>query len=663
MPDVEVLHLSYVEYEKAKKLGEKAVKEAKQEGKSPNPAVLDEVLQGAKIRGEVNLGLVTIPLDRIVGTATAGRANSFACNFMPILEKDTEFAMKWSALCDAHMEEGIHDPIKVYEYLNYYYVLEGNKRASVLKYFDSVNVPALVTRKIPVKSDDPEIRIYYEFMDFNRKTGVNFIWFSKEGNFHRLLEVTGTDMSAPELTWTDEQVQNLTSAYYKFSKAYEEKGGKKLENITTGDAFLRTIQVYDYETVVGMNIAEIKTVLAKMWEEFLMMNQGQEVTVTLDPPTTKKTLLSRVLHSEPSEEKPLNVAFIYDRDPSTSDWLYSHELGRNHIKEVFGNKVNTLKITTADTEEKTILAMEELIRDEGTEVIFTTTSQMIEPSLKVAVEHPEVRVLNCSLNTSHRYIRTYYARLYEAKFLSGMLAGILTKTNRIGYLADYPIYGVTANINAFAIGARMVNPEVQVLLEWTTRKDDISKDALYQSFYNNGVDYVSDQDMITPRHASRKFGMYRLTEGQPVNVAMPVVNWGVLYERIIRLIIDGAWEKTDAPSDDKAINYWWGLSSGVIDVILSEKTPAPTARLIELMKKSIIDERFAPFSGEIRDQEGEVRCKEGEALTAEEIMKMDWLVDCVVGEIPVVESLKEKARNIVELKGVRKDEDEDPGDR
>jgi basic membrane lipoprotein Med (substrate-binding protein (PBP1-ABC) superfamily) len=655
--------LSYVEYEKAKKLGEKAVKEAKQEGKSPNPAVLDEVLQGAKIRGEVNLGLVTIPLDRIVGTATAGRANSFACNFMPILEKDTEFAMKWSALCDAHMEEGIHDPIKVYEYLNYYYVLEGNKRASVLKYFDSVNVPALVTRKIPVKSDDPEIRIYYEFMDFNRKTGVNFIWFSKEGNFHRLLEVTGTDMSAPELTWTDEQVQNLTSAYYKFSKAYEEKGGKKLENITTGDAFLRTIQVYDYETVVGMNIAEIKTVLAKMWEEFLMMNQGQEVTVTLDPPTTKKTLLSRVLHSEPSEEKPLNVAFIYDRDPSTSDWLYSHELGRNHIKEVFGNKVNTLKITTADTEEKTILAMEELIRDEGTEVIFTTTSQMIEPSLKVAVEHPEVRVLNCSLNTSHRYIRTYYARLYEAKFLSGMLAGILTKTNRIGYLADYPIYGVTANINAFAIGARMVNPEVQVLLEWTTRKDDISKDALYQSFYNNGVDYVSDQDMITPRHASRKFGMYRLTEGQPVNVAMPVVNWGVLYERIIRLIIDGAWEKTDAPSDDKAINYWWGLSSGVIDVILSEKTPAPTARLIELMKKSIIDERFAPFTGEIRDQEGEVRCKEGEALTAEEIMKMDWLVDCVVGEIPVVESLKEKARNIVELKGVRKDEDEDPGDR
>ena len=141
------------------------------------------------------------------------------------------------------------------------------------------------------------------------------------------------------------------------------------------------------------------------------------------------------------------------------------------------------------------------------------------------------------------------------------------------------------------------------------------------------------------------------------------MNWGVLYERIIKMIIDGAWEKTDAPADDKAINYWWGLSSGVIDVILSEKTPAATKRLIELMKKSIMDERFAPFSGILLDQSGVQRCAAGQTRTAEEIMKMDWLLDCVVGEIPVVDSLKEKARNIVELKGVRKDEAEDPGDR
>ena len=653
--------MSYVEYEKAKKLGEKAMKAAQAAGKSPNPAVLDELLAGARIRGELSLGLCTIPLDRVVGTANAGRSSSFACNFMPILEKETEFAQKWSLLCDAHMEEGIHDPIKVYEYLNRYYVVEGNKRVSVLKYFDAVSIPAMVTRKIPVKTDDPEIRIYYEFMDFYRKTGVNFIWFSKEGNFHKLLEVTGTDVKAPELTWTDEQVQNLTSAYYKFSKAFEEKGGKELSEITTGDAFLALIGVYDYDTVVNMTGAEVKEAISKMWQEFLMMNQNSEVDVAMNPPETRPTLLQRVLKSEPTEAKPLNIAFIYDRDPSSSDWLYAHELGRNHIKEKFGNKVTTLKITTADTEEKAATAMEELIEKEGTKVIFTTTAQQINASLKVAVAHPEVKVLNCSLNTNHRYIRTYYARVYEAKFLSGMLAGILTDSNRVGYLADYPIYGITAGINAFALGARMVNPGIEVRVEWTTKKDDISREALYRSFYDDGIDYISDQDMITPRHASRKFGMYKLTENQPVNIAMPIINWGVLYERLIRMIIDGAWEKTDSATEDKAINYWWGLSSGVIDVILSEKVPQQTARLIEMMKQEIIDERFLLFSGELRDQEGQIRCTEGESLQVKDIMNMNWLLDNVVGEIPDANSLKEKARTIVELKGVRKDEDEDSG--
>ncbi len=656
--------MSHIEYEKAKKLGEKADKAAAQAGKSPNLPVLDDILADKQIRGEVNLGLVTIPLDRVVGTATAGRASSFSCNFMPLLELETEFAQKWSFLCDAHMEEGIHDPIKVFEYLNYYYVVEGNKRVSVLKFFDAVSVPAIVTRKIPQKTNDRTIRIYYEFMDFNRKTGVNFIWFSKEGNFQKLLEEAGTDPRAPELTWDETQVQNLTSAYYRFSKVYEEKGGKKLVNLTTGDAFLALVTLQGYQTVMDMSDTELKENISKMWEEFLLLNKGedQDVEVTLDPPVAKKTLLTRVLGKEPTEAKPLNIAFIYDRDPSASDWLYAHELGRNHLKEVFGAKISTLKITTADTEEKAVEAMEQLIEKEGTRVIFTTSSQQIDASLKIAVKYPQVKVLNCSLNTSHRYIRTYYARLYEAKFLSGMLAGILTETDQLGYLADYPIYGITASINAFAVGARMVNPRAVVHLEWTTKKDELSREAIYHSLYNDGVDYISDQDMITPRHASRKFGMYCLTKDQPVNIAMPVVNWGVLYERIIQIILDNAWERTDIPSDDRAINYWWGISSGVIDVILSKKIPPETARLVEIFRQLIAREEFAPFSGELRDQEGNLRCEAGKSLAIDEIMKMKWLLDSVKGEIPVMEDLKDTARNIVELKGVRKDEDEDSGD-
>lgn len=653
--------MSYVEYEKAEKLGQKAYRAAVHNGCHPYLPVLDEILSVADIKGEVNLGLIQIPLDRVVGTSTVGRTYAFANNFMPILDMKTEFGAKWSTLCDAHMQEGIRDPIKVYEYLNYYYVIEGNKRVSVLKYFDAVSVPANVIRKVPKLTDDPEIRIYYEFMDFNKKTGVNFIWFSQEGSFHRILEITGT---ADREEWNEDEIRDFTSVYHLFSNAYEIKGGKKLENLTTGDALLIFLEIYGYDAAKNMTGEAFKENITKIWQEFFLKRNENPVDLSMNVPdeASKKPLLGFILNSEPTAAKPLKAAFIYDRDPSTSDWLYGHELGRNHLKDVFGEKINTLKITTAETEQDAIDAMEDLIQKQGTEVIFTTTSKLISASLKVAVKYPNVKILNCSLNTSHKYIRTYYARLYEAKFLCGMIAGALTETGKIGYLADYPIFGMTANINAFALGAKLVNPKVKVYLWWTTLNVKFTREEIYQSYYEEQIDYISDQDMITPKNASRLFGVYKLTEGAPVNIAMPVYNWGVLYEKIIRIIINGAWKQTDTDAS-KAINYWWGLPSGVIDLIVSSKVPYETARLVNTIKKLITEERFSPFEGEIRAQNGEIKNQDGKCMQSGDIMKMDWLVDNVIGNIPVIDELEEGARPIVELKGVLKDEDENIGTR
>jgi basic membrane lipoprotein Med (substrate-binding protein (PBP1-ABC) superfamily) len=306
--------------------------------------------------------------------------------------------------------------------------------------------------------------------------------------------------------------------------------------------------------------------------------------------------------------------------------------------------------------------MEDLILNQGTEVIFTTTPQLISASLKVAVQYPDVKILNCSLNTSHKYIRTYYARLYEAKFLSGMIAGCLTESNKIGYMADYPIVGTIANINAFALGAKLVNPEVKVYLWWTTLDVNYTKEEIYREYYDEHIDYISDQDFITPKHASRRYGVYKLTDGAPVNIGFPYYNWGVLYEKIIRIIINGAWKQTETESS-KAINYWWGLSAGVIDTILSGKLPYETQRLVNMFKQMIIDDQLAPFEGEIRSQDGTVMNKDGERMQSEDIMNMDWLVDNVIGNIPVINDLEEGARSIVELKGVKKNEDENTGTR
>ena len=670
-------------YEKARKMGVKAYKTNVSEGRYPFLPVLDDIIDKEDMASDVNLGLVDIPLDRVVGTSTAGRTQAFASNFMPLMDVNSEFGAKWSMLSDAHLEEGIRDPIKVYEYLNYYYVVEGNKRVSVLKYFGADSIPAFVTRKVPKLTDDEIIKIYYEFMDFDRKTGVNFIWFSHTGGYKRLMNMVkiaekhGGELSDENITsevstvsdyaggtgaairseagkiWSDHTILEIKAAYRRFETAFKQKGGRNLKNITTGDAFLSFVEIKGFDNLCEMSIEEIEAEVSGMWQEFLVINEQYEVEVSLDPPAEKENVITRMLAPSYSASKPLKIAFLYDREPAQSDWLYAHELGSNHLAEVFGEKVNIIQVTTATSEDTNLEVMEDLINNQGVEVIFTTTANMVSASLKMAIKYPNVKILNCSLNTSHRYIRTYYARLYEAKFLSGMIAGSLTETDKIGYLTDYPIYGEIANINAFALGARMVNPRVKVYLKWTTLKETEHKDDIYRSYYEDGIDYLSDQDMITPKKASRQFGMYRLTDGEPENITMTANNWGILYERIINIIMKGNWGSADAESESKPINYWWGMSAGVVDIILSGKIPSDLRRLVNIFRDLIIKDEFSPFEGLVVSQDGEVRSEDGVELQTEDIIKMNWLVDNVIGNIPELSELKDKAKPIVEMKGVQ----------
>ena len=264
-----------------------------------------------------------------------------------------------------------------------------------------------------------------------------------------------------------------------------------------------------------------------------------------------------------------------------------------------------------------------------------------------------MKILNCSLNTSHRYIRTYFARLYEAKFLSGIIAGALTETNNIGYIADFPIVGVTANINAFAIGAKMVNPNAKVYLKWSTLKENKHMEDIYKSLYKEGIDFISDREMIIPNKASRKFGLYKLTDGEPINVTMTAYNWGVLYEKIINIIMNGNWNSTDNRDESKPINYWWGLSAGVVDLILSDKVPAETKKLVNVFQNLIIEDKFSPFEGELYSQGGKLKQEKDQKLETDDIITMNWLADNVVGTIPEIDELKEDVKEVVEMKGIQ----------
>ena len=627
------------EYTEALKLGKKEYKSCVSQGRFPYLPVLDDILSREEVRTEQNMGLIQIPLDFVVGTSTMGRTYSFAANFMPILRENTEFAVKWANLSDAQINEGIRDPIVAYEYMNRYYVVEGNKRVSVLKYFKADSIVANVTRKIPKYSEDEDVKIYYEYMKFNEITGLFNIEFSKPGMAEQLLELTGCTTR-----WDPEVRSEFNSLLLHFTRAYEFRGGSKLP-ITVGDALTAFINVYGYKESLAMSDAEMNTNVVKCWNEFVVLTHKHTVGLVMDPTSVqeKKSLLSYLL---PTSNRKFTVAFLYPKSPEESDWIYAHELGRNYLEETFPEQMKTICCVSGVLEENVEDVLSEVIRN-GADIVFEVAPQMMKPSLKIAVDHPDVKILNCTLNTSHKYIRTYYARMYEAKFIAGVIAGALADNNKIAYIADYPIYGMIANINAFALGASFTNPRAQIYLEWSTKKDYDREHFLTE----NDISVVSDQDMITPSDTKRQFGLYRIEEGRTLNLAMPLWNWGIFYEKMIQSILAGSYQ-TEGNSEDRALNYWWGMSAGVIDMICSNNVPAGVRRLADHLKHDIKKGDMVPFYGEIYSQDGELRNKSNVAMKPEAIMEMDWLVANVKGSIPTMDTRIEAAQTVVQLKGV-----------
>ena len=634
--------MSEEDYSRAQKLGKKEYQSRMMRGLQPTLEVLDDILPPKGSYSEVPLGLVQIPSDQIVGTRTDGRSNAFASNFMPILKQNSEFARKWATLSTSHLEEGIREPIKAYEYMNKFYVLEGNKRVSVAKYFDVDSIPGTVIRIVPKRTNEKENVIYYEYMDFYNVSKVNYLYMSKVGNFPKLQAALGKEQGE---MWSDEDRENFSSVFYRFQMEYRARGGDKL-SITEGDAFLAFLGVYGYEELLEKTTSELNDLVGKTWEEFLLLEAEDVIDLKMDPTNEKKPLLSRIL---PTSVSRLKAAFIYAKTPASSAWTYAHELGRLDLEQAFPDEITTFYYDNA-TQENIDDYIEAAINC-GSNIIFTTSPSFAQASVKAAIENPEVRILNCSLNTSHRYIRTYYARMHEAKFLMGALAGALTTNDKLAYVGDYPIYGSIANINAFAIGAKMVNPRAKVYLEWSSMKDIDIAERLKEI----GAGCISGKDMVIPEESTREFGLYTLDGEHTRSLAMPLWHWGKFYEQLIRTIMDGTWKYDDNSYEKKAINYWWGMSAGVIDVICSKNIPAETKRLMELLKQSIVSQQFSPFSGILYSQNGMVQGDPKQRLTPEEIITMDWLAENVVGIIPKTEDLQEQAKPVTLQQGVNKE--------
>lgn len=642
--------MSEINYKDALKLGQKEAQSRKANGESPALPALDELLPADKPTTVVNLGLVSIPIKQIVGTKTGGRSSAFAANFMPILEENSEFATKWKHLCEAHITEGIHDPIKAYEYKNRFYVLEGNKRVSVLKFFGADTIEGVVTRILPERDGSDEIELYYEFVAFYQYSKINFIEFSKRGSYTALQTVLGKELDEE---WTIDEQRTFAAAYHKFDKAYTASGGEKLQS-TIGDAMLSYLKIYGYEELIASDADEIKKNLGKMWEDVKLKDAEEPIELKTEPPEEKSQhqgLISRVLSQTISHA--LQVAFIYDGTPAKSGWVHEHEEGRIYVQKIFEDKIDTVTYPNAlDGDPYDTIAQ---AIDDGCEVIFTTSPRLISASVKAAVEHPDVIIMNCSLNLSSRYIATYYARMYEAKFILGAVAGSLSDSGKLGYVCDYPIYGQIAGINAFAIGAQLTNPRARVYLEWSSVK---GAEGAAKALAEQDIHFISSQDTAKFLEDDRDtYGLSYVVDDHREVLVDSVWCWGKYYEEILNRIFDKTLQ-AEYNKTDKALNYYWGMSSGVVDVWCSETLIAPTRKLIDFLKESIRQNICIPFLTPLTTQSGEVIGEDQKSLTLEQIINMDYLVDNVIGEIPTYDELSPMGKATVDTAGIEKSQND-----
>ena len=269
------------------------------------------------------------------------------------------------------------------------------------------------------------------------------------------------------------------------------------------------------------------------------------------------------------------------------------------------------------------------------------------------MKHPKVRFLNCAVNVPYSSIRSYYCRMYEGKFITGAIAGAIAANDEIGYIAAYPIYGEPASINAFALGAQLTNPRARVHLRWScqegthvadfikmgvrviSNREVPSRDQNYLNFCNYGTYQVGEDAMLTP-------------------LGSPRWNWGKLYEHIIRSIMSGAW---DADKDKvQAVNYWWGMKNGAVDIELSDKLPEGVRTMAEILIRQLQSGELDPFARQIIAQDGTVINDGSRTLTADEILRMDYLCHNVEGSIPGFDELLPMAKPMVRELGLYKEE-------
>jgi basic membrane protein A len=330
----------------------------------------------------------------------------------------------------------------------------------------------------------------------------------------------------------------------------------------------------------------------------------------------------------------VKVGFLYVGPANDGGWSQAHDQGRQVMVENLGGTVETIVKENVPEEKSAVIASIRDMVDQGATIIFGTSFGFMDGMVEAAEEFPDVTFEHCSGYMTSDNMGTYFGRMYEPRYLSGIVAGLATKSNEIGFVAAMPIPEVTRGINAFALGVKSVNPEAKVNVSWTnTWYDPTVEKAAAEALIQQGCDVTAQhQDSTATMEAAKEAGKlsvgYDLSavDSMPeVYMTAPLWDFGGYYTDAVQSMIDGTW---------KSSQYWGGITDGIVALdALTSLAPGSAQTKVDEAQAAIESGDLVIFSGEIKDQAGEIKVTEGSQMSDEALLSFDWFVDNVVGSL------------------------------
>jgi basic membrane protein A len=335
----------------------------------------------------------------------------------------------------------------------------------------------------------------------------------------------------------------------------------------------------------------------------------------------------------PAAEETFKVAYVYVGAVGDLGWSYAHDLGRQDLEEA----LDYVETAYAENVHEGPDA-ERVMRDYaefGYDMIFATSFGYIDSVLEVAADHPDVLFEHCTGYETADNVSIYDGRGYEGWYLAGITAGRMTESNTLGYVAPYRIPEVVRDLNAFTLGARSVNPDAEIHPVWIIDRFNPSAEReAAQALLDTGADVIArESDSIEPDQLAQENGVYAIgynTTSQEVApdalLTAPMWDWGAYYKDTVEKAYNDEW---------KPHSYWGHMADGILDLApFGDMVPQDVQGEVGAAKQEIMSGDLHPFTGPIRDNNGQLKVADGQIMTDEALLSFNWLVEGVIGQIP-----------------------------